>query len=417
MIMKKTSYATKVLALLLSVVMVLGMAPLMGGVLTAFAKTVTSTEVVYEKYTPNKSGQYIEAGKYIIYNHSRNCVFAGKPGSNGGITASTDFTINGNYIVAPGADVVSIAPVSGQTNQYYLKTSSGQFVSLTAANNRSAANLVSSAARVRGLVNNNTSYVAFAETSNRNNYCLNAYARDAFGVYQGGLSNNENQLTLYRETTLTHEITVPDFPEAGSVGLEKNAEGIDFQDTGLAKVNLSLTAVAPFYSTGVDVLFITDISNSMAWPAGDYQGHVGAGQTSKLQDMQAAVSAFTDAVMEPNTGTGMENNNTVTFCTFGGWDPDRNAAASTHLASYVDPTRTLITASADPSAVKNTVNNITINRVGDNDYYLSFDGKTYSDASHKNYGNTNYDYGFMEGYTAAQGHQAGLPEPDRQKLR
>ena len=112
MIMKKTSYATKVLALLLSVVMLLGMAPLMGGVLTAFAKTVTSTEVVYEKYTPNKSGQYIEAGKYIIYNHSRNCVFAGKPGSNGGITASTDFTINGNYIVAPGADVVSIAPVS-----------------------------------------------------------------------------------------------------------------------------------------------------------------------------------------------------------------------------------------------------------------------------------------------------------------
>ncbi|MBQ6119789.1 MAG: hypothetical protein IJK98_11190, partial [Clostridia bacterium] len=390
--MKKTSYATKVLALLLSVVMLLGMAPLMGGVLTAFAKTVTSTEVVYEKYTPNKSGQYIEAGKYIIYNHSRNCVFAGKAATNGGITASTDFTINGNYIVAPGADVVSIAPVSGQTNQYYLQTSSGQFVSLSASNNRSSANLVSTAARVRGLVNSSTSYVAFAETSNSNNYCLNAYATTYFGAYAGGLNNTENQLTLYRETTLTHEVTVPDFPEDGSVGLEKNAEGIDFQNTGLAKVNLSLTAVAPFYSSGVDVLFITDLSNSMAWAAG---GKIVPNneQTSKLQDMQASVSSFVDAVMEPNTGNTIKGNNTVTFCTFGGWDPDRN---STTYSDYIDPTQRLITASPNASTVKTVINNIRM-RKDDNGYYLSFDG---SYPTKKNYGNTQYDYGFMEGYNA-----------------
>ena len=406
MTMKNTT--KKAIALLLCALMTFGMIPSVSGVLSAFAadsgtlevpegyhKAVTK-ETVYEKYTPNKSGQYVEAGRYIIYDHSRNCVFAGGNASNGGITASTDFTITGDRIVAPGGDVVSIAPVSGQTNMYYLQTGSGWYVSLQAHNNQSAASLVSSPARVRGLVNSNTDYVAFAESSNSNNYCLNAYSNSVFGAYQGGLDNRENQLTLYRETVLTHETLVPDFPNEGSVGLNKEAKGIDFQNTGLAQVNLDLTGVAPFYSSGVDVLFITDVSNSMAWKAGT-KAAPGYGETSKLQDMQAAVSAFTDAVMEPNAGSTIKANNTVTFVTFGGWDPDRN---STTYSDYIDPTRRLITASSDPNAVKTAVNNITFNMPSSNEYYLSFDGQVHSGSGYKNYGNTQYDYGFMEGYNA-----------------
>ena len=359
-----------------------------------YHKAIT-TEIVYEKYTPNKSGQYIEPGKYIIYNHSRNVVFAGKAATNGGITASRDFTITGDRIVAPGADVVSIAAVSGQTNRYYLQTSSGDFVSISASNNRSSASLVSASVpnhpQLRAVVNSNTDYVAIGHATS--DYFLNAYSNPyAFGVYSQGLSNAQNQLTLYRETKLTTEVWVPDFPSDGAVNLEKEAEPIDFQNTGLAQVNLSLTAITPFYTSGVDVLFITDVSNSMAWAAG---GKIVPNneQTSKLQDMQAAVSSFVDTVMEPNLGTTIKTNNTVTFCTFGGWDPDRN---STTYSDYIDPTRRLITASSDPTAVKNAVNNIRM-RKDDNGYYLSFDG---SNPTKKNYGNTQYDYAFMEGYNA-----------------
>ena len=354
-----------------------------------------STEIIYEKYTPNKSGQYIEPGKYFIYNHSRNVVLSGQAATNGGITASQDFTITGDLMVAPEEYLVTIAAVPGQTNLYYLQTSYGNFVSIAASNNRNSASLVSASVpnhpQLRAVVNSNTDYVAIGHATS--DYFLNAYSNPyAFGVYSQGLSNAQNQLTLYRETKVTTEVLVPDYPNEGAVGLQKEAEGIDFQNTGLAQVNLSLEAVAPFYTSGVDVLFITDVSNSMAWAAG---GKLipDSGQTSKLEDMQAAVSAFTDAIMEPNTGSTIESNNTVTFVTFGGWDPNRN---STSYNDYIDPTRRLITASPDPSAVKTAVNNIRM-RKDDNGYYLSFDG---SNPTLKNYGNTQYDYAFMEGYNA-----------------
>ena len=354
-----------------------------------------STDIIYEKYTPNKSGQYIEPGKYFIYNHSRNVVLSGQAATNGGITASQDFTITGDLMVAPEEYLVTIAAVSGQTNRYYLQTSSGDFISISASNNRNSASLVSASVpnhpQLRAVVNSDTDYVAIGHATS--DYFLNAYSNPyAFGVYSQGLSNAQNQLTLYRETKVTTEVYVPDYPNEGAVGLQKEAEGIDFQNTGLAQVNLSLEAIAPFYTSGVDVLFITDVSNSMAWAAG---GKLipDSGQTSKLEDMQAAVSAFTDAVMEPNTGNTIKSNNTVTFVTFGGWDPNRN---STSYNDYIDPTRRLITASPNADAVKTAVNNIRM-RKDDSAYYLSFDG---SNPTQKNYGNTQYDYAFMEGYNA-----------------
>ena len=371
-----------------------------------------STETVYELYTPGASGEIIEPGRYILYNAERGYVVSGQEAVNGGITASTHFTIDGDRIFAPATDVMTFVGIEGRTNQYYLHNSEGKYVSIYPAANQGAATLNALPVRLAARLVDGS--VEICEEGL--DYALNAYPNIVFGVdnASGSSVNRNNLFTLYREVRLTTDIAVPDYPAEHSVGLFKEANAVDnFQDTGLAEVQLSLAAVPPYFSTGVDVLFITDISNSMAWKAGTQRAPVD-GETSKLQDMQAAVSAFTDAIMGPNEGSAIAGNNTVTFCTFGGWDADRNGNASTHQGSYIDPTRTLITASADPDAVKTAVNNITFNMTDSNTYYLSFDGRKYSDATHKGYGNTVYDYGFMEGYQAAlsikQAYQAETGE-------
>ena len=356
----------------------------------------SATETVYELYTPNTNGQIIEPGRYVFLNTGTSAVLAGRNAQNGGITGTQNYTLSGDRIVVANSDVMTVVGIDGQTNQYNIYNSEGQYVSVYPAANRSAASMNTLPARLSAQEVNGQVRICDEELG----YCLSAYSNTVFGVRAVG-NNANSQFRLYREVVYTYDIAVPDYPSAHSVGLSKEANEVgNFQETGLARVDLSLTGIPPYYSAGVDVLFITDVSNSMAWKSGTQRAPV-EGETSKLQDMQTAVSAFTDAVMGPNEGSGMEGNNTVTFCTFGGWDAERNGNASSYTGSYIDPTRTLITASADPDAVKTAVNNITFNMNGSNSYYLSFDGRKYTDDAHKGYGNTVYDYGFMEGYNAA----------------
>ena len=369
-----------------------------------------ASEVKFERYTPNTSGQIIEPGRYIFVNESRNYVLAGENALHGGITASKHYEVNGNLITASDSDVMTVVGLEGQNNMYYIHNGDGKYVSVYPASNQSAASMSTLASTLTAHVVNGQVEICEPEGQ----YALNAYEGTVFGVYSansGNYTNQQNLLRLYREVTITSKILVPDYPASQSVGLDKTAEPIEFQETGLARVDLSMAGIPPYYSNNVDVLFITDVSNSMAWKAGTQRAPV-SGETSKLQDMQAAVSAFVDAAMGPNEGTGMEGNNTVTFCTFGGWDKDRNSAPNetgkTDGTAYTDPTRTLITASADSNAVKSAVNNITFTMTGEDGanstakYYLTFDGRSTTNITEMGYGGTVYDYGFMEGYVAAE---------------
>lgn len=347
----------------------------------------------YTLVTPRTSGQYLDNGEYIIYNPQRGCVLAAGA-ANGGIAASNQYTITGNTIKSDSATVVTITCVNASTNQYTVRNDEGKYLNVGTTNAASGASWSNNPQNLYVFTNSN-GFVAFCSTNSSNGYCLNAYGNTYFGTYANGLTNNENRQRLYKQT-ITNEV-IPDFPAEGSTRLSKTATPQNFEETGVAKVDLGLTAVPPYYASGVDVLFITDVSNSMAWKAGT-QSAPGNGETSKLQDMQSAVSTFIDVVLQTNNGSSMEGNNTVSFVTFGGWDPDRHGSASSYSSSYIDPTRTLLTAQTNPTTAKNTVNNITFNMPSSNEYYLSFDGRKYSDASHKGYGGTNYDYGFMEGY-------------------
>ena len=204
--------------------------------------------------------------------------------------------------------------------------------------------------------------------------------------------------TVYFDGTEMGSITVsvterePVFPEPGAVKLDKTADGTYMEDAGVARVELN--AISSLTTKPIDVLFITDLSNSMVWGVGTKADADEGSQ--KLNNMQDAVSQFTDIFLANNT-EGSTKNNTISFVTFAGLDAEyENTSGSADFSSYVDPTRTLFTSYDDSDSVKTAVNNI---RMGTG-YWLTFDGTEGNTSTSQNYGNTNYDYAFMEGYNA-----------------
>ncbi len=199
------------------------------------------------------------------------------------------------------------------------------------------------------------------------------------------------------------------YPEPGSVKIDKTASGDYFNEIGVGEVELSAMGVPPFYESHVDVLFVTDLSNSMNWVSGT-SNYAGNNQSSKLNDMQAAVEDFAEAFLEPNED-GDVNNNTISFVTFGGFDKDYISGNFT----YADITRTLYTSEDTVEGVMDPLYNIKY-KVSNNEVYISFDGTTPStDNNHKAYGGTNYDYGFMEATKAIEQIKQNYEEKTGQK--
>ena len=192
----------------------------------------------------------------------------------------------------------------------------------------------------------------------------------------------------------------PPFPEEGSVKIDKWATGDQLENTGVGEVNLSVVGVPPFYSSSVDVLFVTDVSNSMHWVAGSTT-YASETQKSKLNNMQDAVAEFSGVLLGNNVA-GDVHNNTISFVTFGGLDKDheQNTSNVSNWSTYADPTRTLFTSYDSLSAVTSAVNNIKYTTGSSNSVYITFDGSTGSSTKDVSYGGTNYDYGFMEATSA-----------------
>ncbi len=206
----------------------------------------------------------------------------------------------------------------------------------------------------------------------------------------------EKKMTLTVREAL--DANYPEFPDPGSVILDKYiSDSEHFQDTGVAQITLSAAGLPAL--TGVDVILVTDLSNSMAWSAGgrtDATSH----SATKMYDLQQAVSTFASTFLDAE---GSKTQNTISLVTFGGYDADHTNKVYT---AYADPTQTLLVGATDAAVVSSTVGNIRVLaddalNIGTSTtgYYLSFDGgKTYGE----NYGNTNYDYAFMETYDAVQ---------------
>lgn len=189
------------------------------------------------------------------------------------------------------------------------------------------------------------------------------------------------------------ENNYPDYPQKGSVSIDKSASGEHFKETGVADVELTVKGVPT--SAPIDVVFVTDVSNSMAWQAGTTTFNTA---NSKMKDLQAAVAGFANTYLSDTRG--IADNNTISLATFGGLDKDYLSGT---LDTYTDATRTLLVGSDSKTDVINTINNITYT-VSSDTVYLTFDGSTPTGTditngtvtADTNYGNTNYDYAFME---------------------
>ena len=221
-------------------------------------------------------------------------------------------------------------------------------------------------------------------------------------MYNGNPVANANGMTNSFVLTILPkpDANYPEYPNPGSVFVDKYiSDYTHFQNAGVAQVELTASGLPAM--SGVDVILVTDFSNSMARPTTDTNNDNTINDKdcptdftqTKMYDLVQSIGRFADKFL---TGNTEEIHNTISMVTFGGYDADHTNKVFTE---YSDVTRTLLVGSESAAVVKETIGKIRLLRDTSyaGEFKLSFDGGvSYSG----NYGNTNYDYAFMETYNA-----------------
>ena len=142
-------------------------------------------------------------------------------------------------------------------------------------------------------------------------------------------------------------IEYPVYPNDGAVRIDKYSTEKDFENTGIVNIELDVAGVS--IKSAVDVILVTDLSNSMAWGAGgrtDATTH----EDTKMYDLAQSVGSFANIFLA-NDEEGNATKNTMTLVTFGGYDADYTNKVYT---AYADPTQTLLLGVNSAETVKNT---------------------------------------------------------------
>ena len=197
------------------------------------------------------------------------------------------------------------------------------------------------------------------------------------------------------------EATVyPEYPADGAVRIDKFATELDFASTGLVQVELDVAGVS--VKTGVDVVLVVDVSNSMGWSlenAGNSQDAdriADVGQTNKLEMAMDAASSFADIFLADNSGN-IKTDNTLSFVTFAGYDS--TFGKDSKDSDVVDSLMEVFQRENSAEDAKRSFNGTTF-EVGTGDtgnYHLTVtdnNGKVLVDGSNR--GDTNYDYAFWQ---------------------
>ena len=198
----------------------------------------------------------------------------------------------------------------------------------------------------------------------------------------------------------------PEYPADGAVRMNKTATEQSLNDTGLAKVELDVAGVS--VKTGVDVVLVVDVSNSMAWSVENSGGGNDAeklpdpGQSTKLEDAMEAATQFADILLADNE-PGNKTNNTISMVTFAGYDADNYGGSSTNI----DSVRTYFTQEEDFTAAENYFNSVYFESepvAGSSSGSVTYTLHIGADEG-VNRGNTNYDYAFWEASRAVSNIQ------------
>ena len=200
---------------------------------------------------------------------------------------------------------------------------------------------------------------------------------------------------------LDEATSYPEYPNTGAVRMDKTAAGINFNTTGVAKIELNAAGVSS--RNPVDVVLIVDVSNSMNWSMDWFVGmtddevkqandaaKTDATKDDKLDMAMLAAQDFAEILMANNV-SGSSMNNSITFVTFGGNDKDRGGT------SDVD---TVVTAFVGEEILAN-VNNSFQNTKFTGSQTLAIagtDGNAIVSGGAR--GNTMYDSAFLEAIDA-----------------
>lgn len=211
----------------------------------------------------------------------------------------------------------------------------------------------------------------------------------------------------------------PEYPADGAVRMNKTATEQSLNDTGLTKVELDVAGIS--VKTGIDVVLIVDVSNSMAWSVENSGGKddeaklPSRGETTKLEDAMTAATEFANILLA-DYDDGSKTNNTISMVTFAGYDKENYKGTSDNI----DSVRTYFEKVEDPQTAKNYFDSVYFTtdkgELGDGhvDYTLHF-----GDESEINRGNTNYDYAFWQASQAVKDIQTsynGDYEADRETV-
>ncbi len=108
----------------------------------------------------------------------------------------------------------------------------------------------------------------------------------------------------------------PEYPNEGSVRVEKTGQGVDFQNTGVAKIELSTTGVP--MSKGVDVILMLDTSSSMK---NTIDG------TPRIDVLRQSVANMLTTFNTPDSTTGAVPDIRVAIADFNGYDYSNSPVA------------------------------------------------------------------------------------------
>lgn len=308
--------------------------------ISTLAETTTTYEYVLDTDGVDSGAEYL-----IVAADSANALT-----NNNGKIASTVVTVSENKVTnANGASLWTFTSSNNgytvKNGNYYLRLKSGwnsYNINLSSRNNY----------RTLNVSNNNGNYTISYE-----DYYLSYSSSKGFTA-----SDSSSTVRLYKKVVAADDKLYPDdttnggdypqYPNEGSVKINKGATSTDFNGTGVAKVELGVTGVP--VKKGVDVVLLFDVSTSMKDPVSANDS------TTKLKAAKDAATQFVDILLGDNDD-GTKSNNRLALVTFAGWE---NEAGNEVLYGLKN--------AEAKNSIKSTINSIT-NTYSGTDYDYAFE--------------------------------------------
>ncbi|MCE9656395.1 VWA domain-containing protein [Clostridium celatum] len=308
--------------------------------ISTLAETTTTYEYVLDTDGVDSGAEYL-----IVAADSANALT-----NNDGKIASTVVTVSENKVTnANGASLWTFTSSNNgytvKNGNYYLRLKSGwnsYNINLSSRNNY----------RTLNVSNNNGNYTISYE-----DYYLSYSSSKGFTA-----SDSSSTVRLYKKVVAADDKLYPDdttnggdypqYPNEGSVKINKGATSTDFNGTGVAKVELGVTGVP--VKKGVDVVLLFDVSTSMKDPVSANDS------TTKLKAAKDAATQFVDILLGDNDN-GTKSNNRLALVTFAGWE---NEAGNEVLYGLKN--------AEAKNSIKSTINSIT-NTYSGTDYDYAFE--------------------------------------------